>query len=779
MNQEELIKEIYTGIFRWYSFREQAKILVVDTKWEMDPVSEARRSLIAWLEKSGFSVAVRGMEESKNTENGYDYVILYGVLEYSKEPVRLLKAVDKELAPQGKILIATDNRFGLRYFIGDQDSFTGRCFDGIENYERLFQMDREKIGGRAYASFELDEMLDMAGIEARKSYSVFPDIRYAQLLYAEGYRPNEELSIRYIPMYNHPETVFLTETAIIDDIAKNGMLDKMANGFFIECGEKEAELSDALQVTIAMDRGANGMITMIRQHPYPEHLPMLEGAYDPERSVEKIPQGETARQKVEALLKNAKSLEKAGLHVVPARVVDGRYTMPYITAEGGMTYFKKLALTGDKDALLTAVDLFWNMILTSSGKKECEINASFGEDKVSGKSIRCKEPGYLLKEGFVDLMPLNAFVVGNDFFFYDQEYCYEWYPAKAIMYRVIGHLNSLGKEYRELVSREELYERYGLMTDKVQWAKLEGKFIEKLRNRSVLQTFIKAHEPNATFIGTNRQRYNVSQEEYTNIFLNLFKQTEGKELIVFGTGKFAKHFVSMFKDRFPIRMLLDNDPKKQGTEMDGIPIENPKILTAMDPESYKLIICIRQYVYVLKQSKALGVKYYGIYDPDTEYELPECTDQAIKSEETQTETGKKPYRIGYIAGVFDMFHVGHLNVLRRAKEQCDHLIVGLCSDEWIREFKGTNPVIPFEDRQAIVQACKYVDEAVKIPTYAGDSMDAWRLYHFDAQFSGSDYENDPAWLNKKAELEKHGATIVFFPYTESVSSTKLKERLGK
>ena len=126
------------------------------------------------------------------------------------------------------------------------------------------------------------------------------------------------------------------------------------------------------------------------------------------------------------------------------------------------------------------------------------------------------------------------------------------------------------------------------------------------------------------------------------------------------------------------------------------------------------------------------------------------------------------------AGVFDLFHIGHLNLLRRAKEQCDYLIVGVVSDEGVRKNKHTEPFIHFEERLQMVRACKYVDEAVKIPLIYCDTADAYRKFRFDAQFSGSDYEHSTAWLNKQAFLRSRGSEMVFFPYTESTSSTKIK-----
>ena len=99
--------------------------------------------------------------------------------------------------------------------------------------------------------------------------------------------------------------------------------------------------------------------------------------------------------------------------------------------------------------------------------------------------------------------------------------------------------------------------------------------------------------------------------------------------------------------------------------------------------------------------------------------------------------------IGYTTGVYDMFHIGHLNVIRRAKEQCDYLIVGVSTDELVQKEKNKTPVIPYEERAAIVAALRYVDEVV--PQEEKNKLGAWEKYHFDKMFVGSDWKGTPQW----------------------------------
>lgn len=134
------------------------------------------------------------------------------------------------------------------------------------------------------------------------------------------------------------------------------------------------------------------------------------------------------------------------------------------------------------------------------------------------------------------------------------------------------------------------------------------------------------------------------------------------------------------------------------------------------------------------------------------------------------------YKIGYTTGVFDLFHIGHLNLLKRAREQCDYLIVGVSSDDLVA-YKNKRAVIPFEERIQIVEAIRYVDKAV--PQMNMNKMEAWRIYQFDVIFVGDDWKNTEKWNRFEEEFQKVGVDIVYFPYTRNTSSTLLNETLLK
>ena len=134
-------------------------------------------------------------------------------------------------------------------------------------------------------------------------------------------------------------------------------------------------------------------------------------------------------------------------------------------------------------------------------------------------------------------------------------------------------------------------------------------------------------------------------------------------------------------------------------------------------------------------------------------------------------------KIGYTTGVFDLFHIGHLNILKRARLECDHLIVGVTTDELAEKAKSQKPFIPFQERMDLVESVKYVDEVVPQTSY--DKMEAWNNLKFDLMFVGDDWKGTEQWINIEQDFSKIGVEIIYFPYTTHTSSTILRRILSK
>lgn len=128
--------------------------------------------------------------------------------------------------------------------------------------------------------------------------------------------------------------------------------------------------------------------------------------------------------------------------------------------------------------------------------------------------------------------------------------------------------------------------------------------------------------------------------------------------------------------------------------------------------------------------------------------------------------------VGYVPGGFDMLHIGHLNILQSSRERCDRLIAGVATDEALIAMKGRAPVIPFEERLALVEGLRCVDRAV--PDVGQDKRIAWRRHQFDVLFKGDDWKDTPKGDRLEAEMAEIGARVVYLPYTPTTSSTMLR-----
>lgn len=137
----------------------------------------------------------------------------------------------------------------------------------------------------------------------------------------------------------------------------------------------------------------------------------------------------------------------------------------------------------------------------------------------------------------------------------------------------------------------------------------------------------------------------------------------------------------------------------------------------------------------------------------------------------------KKYKIGFTDGVYDMFHVGHLNMIKEAKKHCDYLIVGVHSDEIVEGYKNRKTVINENERREIVEAIRYVDKAVINRTR--EKLELWKEHKFDVVFIGDDWKGTERWNNFEKILAEVGVSVEYIPYTKGISTTQIREKLAK
>ena len=296
------------------------------------------------------------------------------------------------LAPKGHMLLGFNSRFGVRYFFGDQDPYTGNIMDGIEDYRRAYSKSEDRFVGRCYDKASLVSMLTAAGLK-QQNYSVFPDLSNMQVLIREDYKSNEDFSIRILPTFNNPSTVFLEEEYVYNSLQQNDMLHAMANAYVFDCTRRETEVdtSDILQVTSSMGRDReDAFFTMIRKRKSSSHADEKRGEEETVM-VEKLPAYAEGEKRIEKMLEIAEHLCSRGVPVIDMELQEKSLAMPYISIKPtAQAYLTKL-LEEDENHFLEKMDEFIAL-----------VKRAFGADSEGGESGEM--PGY------PDLVPLNCFL---------------------------------------------------------------------------------------------------------------------------------------------------------------------------------------------------------------------------------------------------------------------------------------------------------------------------------------------------------------------------------
>ncbi len=503
------LSELRTGIISWYDFLPGAEVLEIGAGFGAltgrlcsmcGHVTATERSLYRaeaiakrYEDLENLDVYAGDISEL-DFEKPFDDILLIGLLERAgkgssaPEPyIDYLKKLQKWLKPEGKILIAAENRYGLRYFCGAPEPHTNHAFDGINRYMR-------GTSGYSFSRQELEEICSKAGFTRQKFYYPLPDYKLPQLIYTDDHLPERNLKERLIPYYLRGDTLVAPELELYDDIVSNGVFPFFANSFLVECG-MQGEEGQVVYAAVSTDRG--------EERSYATAI--CKGSV-----VRKTPLYRSGRENAERLYENITDLQRHGIPVVPHRKMpDGGLELPYISWPTLSDHIKMIMET-QPEAVLDIVDRLYAYILQSSEQ------AQPGQNRLQKETSA--DFGPILKKAYIELIPLNCFYHPDtgDFLYFDQEFVREDYPAKYVLYRAIHYIYCFTPNAERYYPLKKMIARYGMEDTWQIYEEEETRFLDEVRLREQYRQFYRWTQTNPKRMLENAVRLESEEEIVAN-----------------------------------------------------------------------------------------------------------------------------------------------------------------------------------------------------------------------------------------------------------------------
>jgi phosphorylcholine metabolism protein LicD/2-polyprenyl-3-methyl-5-hydroxy-6-metoxy-1,4-benzoquinol methylase len=499
------LSELRTGIVSWYDFKPGAEVLEVGAGFgaitktlcricgHVTSVESSLYRALAMEQRfkatNNLDIYAGDIEEIK-LDRKYDYIVLIGVLETVGNGssdllvyTNFIKRLCHYLKPDGVILLATENRYGLRYFCGATEPHTNRPFDGINHYPH-------GTSGYSFSKQELIDILKQSDLY-NKFYFPLPDYRLPQLVYTMEYLPDKSLKERLIPYYRRNDTMVAMESELYDDLVDNQVFPFFANSFFVECSLQES-FCNVIYAAISTDRGLEGSYaTTIRNNGIVRKQPLY-------------PEGEKSALK---LYQNIQQLIVHHIPVVEHIWNDGIIEMPYIGYPTLSNYIKTI-ITNDGKMLIEILDQIYAYILASSEEVPAQKNALLKRIQQVDTKASKLDWGPILKNAYLELIPLNCFYNEGEFLFFDQEYVRENYPAKYVLFRAIHYIYGFTPNAESILPIQSLKEKYSMVDTWDHFILEEQRFLNEVRQQDRYRVFYHWAK-----FDWNRMIYNMSALE--------------------------------------------------------------------------------------------------------------------------------------------------------------------------------------------------------------------------------------------------------------------------
>ena len=433
----------YENILNWYKFKPDSSVLEIgcgmgaitsvlcDECKDVTAVELSRKRATATLlrcrEKENLEIIVGNLNDIE-FEKKFDYITLIGVLEYqgtyteSTNPyMDFLVKIKQLLKPDGKLLVAIENQYGLKYWCGMPEDHVGIPFEGINQYRDV------ERGGRTFSKTALDTLIKESGFHNTYFYYPYPDYKLPTVIYSQDVLPSKKDTINSENFRDYSSadknTLIANEKKLYTDIVENGVFEFFANSFLVECSDS----SQLGEITFAR-------LTSERKEQY-----RMATRFTRDSTVEKKPLTMLCAQThVRQLFKNVNILKQAGIKIVEYRADNGMVVSDYIEKPLLEDVILNALKEGNTDEIYRLIDLMYGEILRSSEQISWKDNILYTLDLGIEENEELFGP--ILKIGFLDMSFRNAFYCEGEILWFDQEWVLEAVPAKFILYYVLTWL---------------------------------------------------------------------------------------------------------------------------------------------------------------------------------------------------------------------------------------------------------------------------------------------------------------------------------------------------
>ena len=560
------LSSLRTGLLSWYPFREHAEVLEIGAGFgaltgllcdrcahvTATERSAYRASALAkrWNVKNNLDVYAGEWSEIR-FDKKFDYIVLTGILErvckgswIRRDYADYLKKVSGLLKEDGLLLMAVDNRLGLKYFCGARESHGGKAFEGIDNYP-------QGTRGYSFSREELKDILTKAGLGKLRFYYPLPDYKLPQMVYSDEHLPEPGLRERLITYDLNHSSLVAVERELYRDVLENGVFPFFANSFFVECGKDRVQEEPGITLCGLYGQAVETAMKKTGREPeagIPEPAAgagsqVVYAAVSTDRgrkrgyattirtdgTVRKTPLFPEGKENARNLYDNIEDLRQHGIPVVDHQLLpDGSLEMPYISWPTLSNYIKEV-IKEDQEAFLSLIDRIYEYILKSSDQAPDSENALLSvrpdcssqqdcSSQKDGKEGNCSLGaggfGPVLRKAYMELIPLNCFYHPDtkEFLYFDQEFVRENYPAKYVLFRAIHYIYCFTPNAELYYPKQKLIEKYGMKdTWQLYWQE-EQRFLDEVRNHRKYQQFYRWAAIDRKRIQANVKRLESEEE---------------------------------------------------------------------------------------------------------------------------------------------------------------------------------------------------------------------------------------------------------------------------